>query len=238
MPPLIPTTSPVAIATARILAAYLSNHRLSPAEAASLSTKIAETLVSLTGGANAVTPRPAFGEEPAAKRPVKPRRAQQARMAPIKAASVAEPQAAPIAESITEPDPEPVVAEAEAADRDPEDTATSSPEPIPEPEPEPEVEPEGEAQAGAAGVEEEPRKRKRPSRPRSRRGKGAGAAPASDTTLAEESGDEAPETEVTAGQTETEAMPEVAVAEAAAEHSAAVAKPRRMTSRSRRVATS
>ena len=75
--PSFPTTSPVAAATARILAAYLSNHKLSPAEAASLSGRIVDALVSLASGCGRVmseTP-PARAEQPAAKRRAKPREA-------------------------------------------------------------------------------------------------------------------------------------------------------------------
>ena len=57
MPSPLPTTSLVAVASARILAAYLTNHKLSPAEAASLGGKIAHTLGRLTGAASLTSTR-------------------------------------------------------------------------------------------------------------------------------------------------------------------------------------
>lgn len=142
MHPLFPTTSPVALATRRILAAYLSNHRLSPAEAASLSGTIADTLARFGAGASvarnaALVPT----EEPPPPR-TKPRRPRQAQVVTTEAEVPSRMElSSPMPESSVEPEPE------------------EGPEPIQASAPQ---------VAGTAGMS---RKRKRPSRPRSKRGK-------------------------------------------------------------------
>jgi ribonuclease E len=208
VPPSFPTTSPVAIETARILSAYLSNHKLSPAEAASLGGDIADTLAGLTSGLpsrSRVTREPpplVPTEEPAPVRQAKPRE-------PRLAASRLEPVAEP------EPDAEQEADLAAVADREPEDG------------PAPAAAPTQPAVAEAADV---PRKRKRPSRPRSRRGKGASSA--TETTPGDAPDHEAPEDEVVAAPPVIEVSREPA---AAAENPGVKAKARRTTSRARRV---
>ena len=209
MPPSFPTTSPVAIATARILSAYLSNHKLSPAEAASLGGDIADTLAGLTSGLpsrSRVTSEPpplVPTEEPAPVRQAKPRE-------PRLAASRPEPRAEP------EPDAEQEADLAAVADREPEERLTAAAAPT-----QPTV-----AEAAA----DLPRKRKRPSRPRSRRGKGASSA--TETTPGDAPDHEAPEDEVIAAPPVIEVSREPA---AAAEDPVVKAKARRTTSRARRV---
>jgi hypothetical protein len=147
VPPPFPTTSPLAVAATRILAAYLSRHKLSPAEAASLGGTIADALASLARGASVKSnTAPAPAEDLLPRRQAKPRTPRQAR------AVVAEAEV-PIMSELPVPMPAPIV--------------ESEPEPEPTQAPEPAVETE------VAGAAEMPRKRKRPSRPRSRRGKAA-----------------------------------------------------------------
>jgi hypothetical protein len=211
VPPSFPTTSPVAIATARILSAYLSNHKLSPAEAASLGGDIADTLAGLTSGLpsrSRVTSEPpplVPAEEPAPVRQAKPRE-------PRLAASRPEPHAEP------EPDAEQEADLAAVADREPEDGPAPAAAPTPT---QPTV-----AEAAA----DVPRKRKRPSRPRSRRGKGASSA--TETTPGDAPDHAAPEDEVIAAPPVIEVSREPA---AAAEDPVVKAKARRTASRARRV---
>jgi hypothetical protein len=237
VPPSFPTTSSVAVAVAaaRILEAYLSNHKLSPAEAASLGGRIAEALGSLTSHAGVKNEiSPASGTEPAAKRRGKSRmHAKLWAAAPEPVAAVAEFEF----DSEFEPDPEP------------------EPQPMAEPavmvaEAEPEESPVPEAaetqvyQPEAAGPAEVPRKRKRPSRPRSRRGQGAGAAQASEAPPGDPPEDEAPPADEPRGEAVEavpEAAPEAADADAdaggVAESSSVAVKPRRTAGRARRVTT-
>ncbi len=254
MPPSLPTTSPVAVATTRILAAYLSNHRLSPAEAASLSGIIADTLASLTNGGSMKRHMAAASvEEPAPRRQAAPRAPRQARAVaatpppglepPI---SIPEPIPGPIPEPITEPEVAsgPVTRAVEVADPPLEETYLTAPEPVAEAEAEADGEPEV---ADAAGS---PRKRKRPSRPRSRRGMAAGgtaaaeamphAAPQHDAPQHEASDDEARAGEASEAQSaavpeERHAGPEPVTGDEAAEPPAAAPKPRRTAGRARRV---
>ena len=151
MPPSFPTTSPVATAAARILAAYLSNHHVSPAEAAGLSSAIAETLARLTGLAAAKSEPP---HAPAAKT-VSRRRAKP--RTPPKAQAVELPEAVADAE----PESEPEAALVMLSNQEPQESDVA----VMETEP-----------AVEASAEDLPRKRKRPSRPRSRRGKSPASA--------------------------------------------------------------
>jgi hypothetical protein len=216
-------TSPVAVAATRILAAYLSNHKLSPAEAASLSETIVAVLGSLVTGGSLETDGPrALAEEPAPKAQAKPRLPRRARVVSPEPA-IAQDLPAPISEPVAEPEPE------------------AEPEIVPEAEPVPPSEPAQAvpaAQMGAdmAAAADLPRKRKRPSRPRSRRGKGgAGAAPGTAAMPGEEPEEEVPEDHVIAAPSDIAFAPEPVAAEAVAETPAVAPKPRRETSPARRV---
>jgi hypothetical protein len=213
-----PTTSPVAVATARILSAYLSNHKLSPAEAAGLGERIADALGSVANGA--VTkrhPPAALAPEPAPWRQARPRLARQARAIAAEAP----------------PEPERVARVSEpVAEREPEAEPVAPPQPVQELEPS--------AQAETIEAANLPRKRKRPSRPRSRRGGGASAMPASEVSPGEgadddESLDAASDSREIAALPAIDESPEAAT-EPAAEHTAVVAKPRRTAGRARRIA--
>jgi hypothetical protein len=250
VPPSLPTTSPVAVATTRILAAYLSNHRLSPAEAASLSGIIADTLASLTNGGSMKRHMAAASvEEPAPRRQAAPRAPRQARAVaatppPGLAPPISIPE--PIPEPITEPEVEsgPVTRAVEVANPPHEETYLTAPEPVAEAEAEADAEPEV---ADAAGS---PRKRKRPSRPRSRRGMAAGGTAAAeamphDAPQHEAPQHEAPDDDARAGEAseaqsaavpeERHAGPEPVTGDEAAEPPAAAPKPRRTAGRARRV---
>ncbi len=213
MPPPFPTTSPVAVATTRILAAYLSNHKLSPAEAVGLSGTIAQVLASLAAGTAVKNVVPLAEQAP--KRQAKPRAPRRVRADVAEPSVPLEPEAA-LSEPVPEPDPEPVV----ELDQDFE----------PEADPEPAAEPE--AQAAAFDDADGPRKRKRPSRPRSKRGKGAGGVPADAAMLEEQ-----PEDEVVSVAPDRESTVEPAVEERASEAPTVAPKPRRTTSRVRRATT-
>ena len=253
MPPSFPTTSPVAIATTRILAAYLSNHRLSPTEAASLSEIIVTTLAELTGDADGlVRSRSAAAQEPKARRQAAPRAPRQARaVAPVEPVRL-KLAAAPDADADADAD-----GDAEL-DLDPEREAEAMAEPPPlanhQPEdgPVPPVQSVQAAEAEAGADEGLPRKRKRPSRPRSKRGQVSAAASASDAATGAAPEDGASEDEASEdGASENEAVgtPEVGEAppqsvaadpatDPAAARDAVAPKPRRTATRSRRAAAS
>jgi hypothetical protein len=217
--PPFPTTSPAAIATARILAAYLANHKLSPAEAASLGGRIADALVSLTNATDVKSETPlAQAEKPAPKRRAKAGISREARTVAVEATM---PE--PIAEPEPEPDAQPM------AEREPEDRPVPAAEPIQAAPPE------------ASVAAEFPRKRKRPSRPRSKRGQGAAPAPEAMSAEAPHSDEPhdaaAVETAVFSEPVTVGVAAEagaVAGAEAGAEAPASAPKPRRATSRARR----
>jgi hypothetical protein len=222
--PSFPTTSSVAAATARILEAYLSNHKLSPAEAASLGGMIAQALGSLTshsGVENETASAP--GTEPASKRRGKSRVIAQARAPPpepVAALPDPEPEAQPMAEAVV------MVAEAEPEDM-----------------PELAAAPTQGYQPEAAGPAESPHKRKRPSRPRSKRGQGAGAAHASAAIPGHTPEHEAPSADeprveaVEAAPVDAKAYGAAKADGAAEGSSVAVVKPRRTAGRARRITT-
>jgi hypothetical protein len=180
VPPHLPTTSPVAVAANRILAAYLRNHKLSATEAASLSGAITAVLAALVAGTPA-TSQPKVADAPAPSR-------RGAKMASRAASRRRRPHAT--VESEIETESEAAIdaavaigsgAEAPPPEGEPEILAA-------EPEPEPEsappavievaaVEPDALLEPVAAVSADAPgKKRKRPSRPRSRRGQGKAAA--------------------------------------------------------------
>lgn len=259
MPPPFATTSPVAVAATRILAAYLSNHKLSPTEAANLSGTIVEALGRLVGGADAGSASAAEPELWPARQD-KPRRARRAVAAeaedaaspgllpaspppvepPAKLASAEQPEAdapglvAPLAEPrAPEPSRIELIAapEPEASADEPEVTYLLEPEPLPL-----------FADEGGEGDGVRP-KRKRPSRPRSKRGQGGAAAAIAaamaefmpDFDVAEDLG---PADENVAAAYPAAAERETAEGPVAVEATPPVAeKPRRPGGRPRRVTT-
>ena len=232
MPPHLPTTSPVAVAANRILTAYLSNHKLSAAEAANLSGAITAVLAALVAGRSATSPAPIA--QPEATTP-----GRRGRKAETRATVRRRPQMAVEAEAVVEaaveaahfeaepervtaqPEPEPVGAEPGL------EPVAAKPEPAVAPvaaEPDPvsgpalpaapetalasETVPEPEAAVSTAAPG---KKRKRPSRPRSRRGQGR-AVDAAQTGTAENG-----TAENGASQDADETLPDLAVDPAAAD---------------------
>jgi hypothetical protein len=223
VPPLLPTTSTVAVAAARILAAYLANHRLSPVEAVSLGGVIAETLAGLAteGDLTSSTAR-APTAQPATRQPPGHR---------------AEPQE-PAAWEAGVPEAELVTARELEWEAEPEAEAMPDVDDSPQPAPEPGRAPQPDAPIEAAGSEVLPGKRKRPSRPRSRRGKGSASAGAGKSSGDEPDGDgEPPEIELLSARAEIEVAPGLGGAGLAPEGAEDTPKPRRTPSRARRVAT-
>jgi len=201
VPPNPPTpsfsaTSPVATASARILSAYLSRNKLSPAETASLSAAITSAVAALAAGtipsastiARAAEPVP-NGRAAKVPKPRVPRRRLQAvadeqaefdlgdddeKADDVAGLTALEPE--PEAVPATEPEPAPVAEP--ALSEAPEPALLSEPETFREPEPALAAEPESELELGfelEAATEiglltSLPKKRKRPSRPRSKRG--------------------------------------------------------------------
>ncbi len=163
MPRLYPTTSPVAVAATRILSAYLSNHRLSAGDAASLGGRITAVLGSLLG--DAAAPAPVSAASPAAKPAVSRQKRPRPRLA-----EASEHPGRPVGPLSVGPSP----VEAEHA-VEPELVPDTVPEPVVVAEPQAVAE-TPELSAEPAG-DQRPGKRKRPSRPRSRRGQGRAAEP-------------------------------------------------------------
>jgi hypothetical protein len=239
VPPLLPTTSPVAVAAARILAAYLSNHKLSPAEAASLSGTIVETLAGLARQGRAMSnPTLRLVAEPAPARRTKAlaRRHVPAEVEPPAPRSGTRTGTGSGLSAEPEAETQPI--------SEPDDGAIPSPEPSGASAPD--------LQAEATDVLDLPRRRKRPSRPRSRRGQGAvpmsaPEAPSNEAPPDEARSDEVPSDEDRNGEPPgialIRAQPDIAVtrtvaaAEVAAEGAKATPKPRRPATRARRVTT-